>query len=136
MFALYWLAPHRWRTALLFAASAGFYVLFGLPYTLLLLACMAGCWPGGSGWDGAAPPAAGALRGAGPWRPLLLFKYLDFLAGGLAALSGLLGAPFQAPYLKWVQPVGVSYYTFQMISYLVDVYRQSSRRKKTFLPAR
>lgn len=47
VFALYWLAPHRWRTALLFAASAGFYVLFGLPYTLLLLACMAGCWAGG-----------------------------------------------------------------------------------------
>ena len=46
VFALYWLAPHRWRTALLFAASAGFYVLFGLPYTLLLLACMAGCWAG------------------------------------------------------------------------------------------
>ena len=64
--------------------------------------------------------------------PLFLFKYLDFLAGGLAALSGLLGAPFSAPYLKWAQPVGVSYYTFQMISYLVDVYRQKTAPEKNF----
>ena len=42
VFALYWLAPHRWRMGLLFAASLGFYALFGLSYTLLLLACIVG----------------------------------------------------------------------------------------------
>ena len=132
VFALYWLAPHRWRTALLFAASAGFYALFGLPYTLLLLACMAGCWAGGLWLGRGRSHLRLALCVALALAPLLLFKYLDFLAGGLAALSRLLGAPFQAPYLKWVQPVGVSYYTFQMISYLVDVYRQKLAPEKNF----
>ena len=47
IFILYWLAAPHWRVPLLFCASMGFYALFGLGTTALLLVCMLLCWAGG-----------------------------------------------------------------------------------------
>jgi alginate O-acetyltransferase complex protein AlgI len=53
-----------------------------------------------------------------------LFKYHDFFARQLAALLGSLGVGVPAPVLGIVLPVGLSFYTFQSLSYTIDVYRQ------------
>jgi len=51
------------------------------------------------------------------------FKYFDFFATSLAALLQRLDIPFQTSTLRIILPVGISFYTFQAMSYTIDVYR-------------
>lgn len=57
--------------------------------------------------------------------PLLLFKYLNFFAENLARITG---AGFTA--IDIIQPVAISYYTFQMITWVVDSYRDETKDVK------
>jgi len=50
------------------------------------------------------------------------FKYIDFLIGNVNALL-----PVELPYVGVALPIGISFFTFQMISYLIDVYRGDIR---------
>ncbi len=52
-----------------------------------------------------------------------VFKYFNFFVDSLASLLSLLGLPGSPHLLRIVLPVGISFYTFQSISYVVDVYR-------------
>ena len=52
-----------------------------------------------------------------------VFKYTDFALQSVAALFGALGLTVDLPMLGWVLPVGISFYTFQSLSYTIDVYR-------------
>ncbi|MBE6955988.1 MAG: MBOAT family protein [Ruminococcaceae bacterium] len=58
---------------------------------------------------------------------LIFFKYWDFLAGSLQAI----GIP--APILGIHLPIGISFYTFQTMSYTVDVYRGDARAQRSIL---
>ncbi len=51
------------------------------------------------------------------------FKYFDFFADSLSDLMSSIGLSVDAPTLSLVLPVGISFYTFQTLSYTVDVYR-------------
>jgi D-alanyl-lipoteichoic acid acyltransferase DltB (MBOAT superfamily) len=51
-------------------------------------------------------------------------KYLDFFAESLAGLAGLAGLELGTVTLHFVLPVGISFYTFQSMSYSIDVYRR------------
>lgn len=122
VFAARWALGPRFQTAVLFAASIGFYALYGWGYTLLLGGCLVLCWAAGL-WLG---------RGGGRLRlalcvllalaPLAFFKYLDPALGMLGAAG-----------LSLVQPVGISYYTFQMVSYLVDIRRGRLAPERNFI---
>jgi D-alanyl-lipoteichoic acid acyltransferase DltB (MBOAT superfamily) len=73
---------------------------------------------------GAALAAAVAVNLAG----LAIFKYADFVAGNIEALLHALGAPG----LGWKRggvalPLGISFFTFHALSYLIDVYRRRFR---------
>ncbi len=61
---------------------------------------------------------------------LCTFKYFDFFADNMALLLGKMGFAADAVTLDLVLPVGISFYTFQTLSYTIDVYR------KTLEPAR
>ena len=52
-----------------------------------------------------------------------LFKYADFALESVADLLGAFGARPDLPTLAIVLPVGISFYTFQSLSYTIDVYR-------------
>ena len=54
-----------------------------------------------------------------------LFKYADFLIGSINAVTGL-----SLPLLKLALPVGISFYTFQCLSYTIDVYRGTAEVQK------
>jgi alginate O-acetyltransferase complex protein AlgI len=56
--------------------------------------------------------------------PLLFFKYYGFFTLNATNAATALGLPFSPPLLQVVLPVGVSFYTFMAISYVVDVYRR------------
>ena len=54
---------------------------------------------------------------------LSTFKYLDFLVGSANHLLHAFGAGRELPFMEIILPVGISFFTFHGISYLVDVYR-------------
>lgn len=54
---------------------------------------------------------------------LCCFKYFDFFASNFAALLRLFGLQADAVTLDLILPVGISFYTFQALSYTIDVYR-------------
>lgn len=54
---------------------------------------------------------------------LLCFKYADFFLENFNAVTGL-----GVPLLRLALPIGISFYTFQIISYTVDVYRERRHR--------
>ena len=53
---------------------------------------------------------------------LAVFKYFNFFADSLAALLGLFGVTADWPTMNIILPVGISFYTFQALSYSIDVY--------------
>ena len=54
---------------------------------------------------------------------LAFFKYYGFFVGELTRLLETLGSGWQPPHLDLILPVGISFYTFQTLSYTIDVYR-------------
>lgn len=62
---------------------------------------------------------------------LCVFKYADFGIGNLNMLLGWLGSePLST--LGWILPVGISFYTFQTLSYTIDVYRRETEPTRDF----
>ena len=59
---------------------------------------------------------------------LAYFKYADFMIANLNVLTGL-----SVPLLRLTLPVGISFYTFQILSYTVDVYRGSVPAQRNFI---
>lgn len=115
--ALHWALPHRLRWALLLASSWLFYFWWEPMAGLLLVAVTAATWLCGLGAARERPPAVrraclamalGACLGC-----LGVFKYAGFFAGLIPG----------GPAWRLLLPVGISFYTFQALSYVLDVYR-------------
>jgi D-alanyl-lipoteichoic acid acyltransferase DltB (MBOAT superfamily) len=64
---------------------------------------------------------------------LFYFKYLIFFAENAMGLAYLFGMQFNPELPKIVLPLGISFYTFQTISYIVDVYREQIKAEKDYL---
>jgi D-alanyl-lipoteichoic acid acyltransferase DltB (MBOAT superfamily) len=130
--------PRAWRAGrwFLLVASYVFYMSWNPAYGgLLLLSTVLG-FGVGLGLESTAPgPQRRALLGAGVGAALGLlavFKYGDF---ALENARRLLPAPARdrlAP-LGFALPIGISFYTFEVIAYLVDVYRGAVRATRSLL---
>jgi len=111
-----------WRTGVLLAGSAAFYVWGEGPYILLLAALILANYAGSRAL--AASPHTGRRRAllvgliTLDLGVLAVFKYAGFVARNLNVM--LLGAPF--PEIHLALPLGISFFTFQLISYVADVY--------------
>lgn len=64
--------------------------------------------------------------------PLLVFKYYNFLNDSLTSLLELMGLHFALSGLNWAIPVGISFFTFQAVGYLLDVYHKRVLSEKNF----
>jgi D-alanyl-lipoteichoic acid acyltransferase DltB (MBOAT superfamily) len=62
-----------------------------------------------------------------------VFKYYDFFMSSLADLMFTLGLQRDLPFMEIILPVGISFFTFQGISYVVDVYRGKAPRNRSLL---
>ena len=125
---LHQLLPWRWKNHVLLAASVLFYAS-GEPVYILLLAFSAFVgWLHGL-YMTRRPGHRGALVSAICWNLvfLLFFKYADFLTGSINSLLGT-----SIPALGLSLPIGISFYTFQNMSYVIDVYRGESKAEKNF----
>ena len=63
---------------------------------------------------------------------LFFFKYFNFVATNVAALLASFGMQVSDPALDLILPVGISFYTFQTLSYVIDVYRGSIKAERHF----
>ncbi len=63
---------------------------------------------------------------------LFFFKYFNFLSENIVNLINLIGIPVSDFALDLILPVGISFYTFQTLSYVIDVYRGSIKAEKHF----
>ena len=63
---------------------------------------------------------------------LVLMKYLNFITGNINSIINLFGGNFQFPLNHWILPLGISFFTFQAISYIVDIYWNKYSAEKNF----
>ncbi|HEY0214462.1 MAG TPA: MBOAT family O-acyltransferase [Paenirhodobacter sp.] len=65
---------------------------------------------------------------------LVLFKYLGFFVSSFAVLMQTLGLPFGDDWvLRIILPLGISFYTFQTVGYMIDVYRRNLPAERNFI---
>lgn len=134
VFVLYWHVFQRslrWQNLFIVAAS---YVFYGWwDWRFLLLIVFTSLCSYGSGLLIERSLKREDKRSARWWTGLNIvvnllvlgtFKYFNFFAESLQSLFGSLGMMFDAPTLKVILPVGISFYTFQALSYTIDVYRR------------
>lgn len=73
------------------------------------------------------------LGGAISVLPLLFFKYFNFINETLYSLLSTIGLRYELQGLNWAIPVGISFFTFQAIGYVMDVYYKRIEAEKNFL---
>ncbi|HYP00549.1 MAG TPA: MBOAT family O-acyltransferase [Pyrinomonadaceae bacterium] len=137
VFALYRVLPHRKQNLMLLAASYLFYgywdwrFLFVMLYSTVI--------------DYYAAIAIGREGQTKRRRKLILvtsmcvqlgllalFKYYAFFSTEVVAVLARFGVPVSLPTLNLLLPVGISFYTFQTMSYTIDVYRGQFKPSKSF----
>ncbi len=123
---LHFLLPQRLRWVLLLAASYFFYMYWRAEYAILIFASTV--------IDFLVARKMASLPTRRERRPLLLislvanlgalffFKYFNFFNGEVARLAEAVGVSYAVPALNVLLPVGISFYTFQTLSYSIDVY--------------
>jgi alginate O-acetyltransferase complex protein AlgI len=125
-----WALPtHRPRLVLLLAASWLFYAAWYPRYLALFLLVTALTYGAGL-WVAAtrqrSPATARRILAAAIGADLVMlafFKYADFGLQSASTLARLAGADWHPPHPHIVLPLGISFYSFQSIAYVVDVYR-------------
>ncbi len=144
VFTISWiLRPHRqvWKWFIL-AASCVFYGWWDWNFLYLLFACIAINWLFGLLTFRALTPEGGRTQ-ASRWLVrgavvidlgiLGYFKYYDFFLTSITDRLRSLGISVDGPMLDIVLPVGISFFTFQAISYVIDIGRGEWRRPLSFL---
>jgi len=137
VYALYRVLPHRWQNRMLLVASYVFYAAWDWRFLSLILisTCIDYCV--GLLLDREQRPRTRlrylVISLCANLGLLGTFKYFNFFAGSLAALSARLGVDLGWTSLHIVLPVGISFYTFQTMSYTIDIYFGKLKPTRQFL---
>lgn len=125
--AAYWTArQQRTRLWVLLSASVAFYASWSPPFVLLLFVSVLVDYvvsqrlPAAEGRRKRLLLLASVATNLGI---LATFKYADFLLDNAHSLLGLTGVSWERVPFGFVLPLGISFYTFQTMSYSIDVYR-------------
>lgn len=138
-FLVYYFLPFKFKNIWLFIASLVFYsygVLDNPLYILLLLISILLNYYFGIAISRSEQNRRGWLAAglAYNFAWLFLFKYSDFVFENINAVLGKFFPSwgFELPLSEWVLPIGISFYTFQICSYIIDVYRKKYLRKNPY----
>ncbi|GAA4434234.1 MBOAT family protein [Pontibacter saemangeumensis] len=125
---LYFLFPYRFRWVLLLIASYTFYMFWRVDYAIILVISTLidyGC----SRMMDKYPEEERDKRKPWLWVSMLsnlgilfTFKYYNFFNTAAKDLAEVLGVGYAAPAFELLLPMGISFYTFQTMSYTIDVY--------------
>lgn len=132
----------RVRNALLLAASYYFYMNWEPVYALLLLGCTLATWSAALGMSRSEASSSRGRHVRRCWLAgavasnlaiLFLFKYYNFLSTSLTDALSVVGMSPQFPRFQLLLPVGISFYVFQAVGYIADVYRGTVRAERDLL---
>ena len=132
--AVYFILPHRYRWAFLLLISCYFYAVFVPIYILILgFTIVVDYWAGRLIEDHRHHRKklllASIVVNVGF---LCFFKYYNFLNDNLTALLHLGGSQNPFPPLRILLPIGLSFHTFQAMSYTIEVYRGHQKAERHF----
>ena len=146
IFGLYWLIPakwNQWRKVFLVIASYLLYMNWKPAFALVLLGVTMITYWGGQIFDSEVVKNEELKVGKRKrliWLfallgllPLLVFKYYNFINNSLTDGLAAIGLKFSMPGLNWAVPVGISFFTFQAVGYMLDVYHQRVKAEKNLL---
>lgn len=132
---LYYLLPHRFRWLMLLIASCYFYMAFVPIYILILgftivVDYYAGLWiEKAQGRRRKVFLTCSLIANIGV---LAVFKYYNFINENISVLCQSLGVANNIPYLSILLPIGLSFHTFQAMSYTIEVYRGNQKAERHF----
>lgn len=134
---LFWLLPKRPRLWMIFLSSLTFYGFWRPEFLAVMLLSAATDY-----FVAMRIEASEVLARRRIWLVVSLFvnlgllfyfKYLLFVVDNAVVVMHFFGVEVQSPVLNIVLPLGISFYTFQTISYTVDVYRKFIRAEQDFI---
>ncbi len=133
---LYYALPHRFRWAFLLAISCYFYMVFRPIYILILAGTIVVDYVAGLFLESTTNPrrkkiflVASIIANVGV---LAVFKYYNFINDNLTELLGVFHLKNEIPMLRILLPIGLSFHTFQAMSYTIEVYRGKQQAEKHF----
>ena len=133
---LYFLLPHKYRWLLLLLASCFFYMFFKPIYILILFGTIIIDYYAGIKIEEVSDKKRKKLylilsliANIGV---LIVFKYYNFLNHNITDLLQSLGADNPIPFLNILLPIGLSFHTFQAMSYTIEVYRGNQKAERHF----
>ncbi|HET6224970.1 MAG TPA: MBOAT family O-acyltransferase, partial [Bacteroidia bacterium] len=133
---LFFLLKSNYRWALLLAASCYFYMFFRPVYILILFFTIIVDYYAGIFIERAKDPKTRRLyliiSIISNVSILAVFKYFNFLNENITGLAELIGLHNPIPYLTILLPIGLSFHTFQAMSYTIEVYRGNQRAERHF----
>ena len=133
--SIYFLLPHRFRWFVLIIASCYFYMVFIPIYIFILggtilIDYLAGIWlEDTQGKKRKYFLIASLIANIGV---LAIFKYYNFLNRNLSEVLNSFGYHNSIPYLSILLPIGLSFHTFQAMSYTIEVYRGNQKAERNF----
>ena len=133
---IFYLSPQRWRVRLLLAASCFFYMAFIPAYILILFLTILIDYFAGmyiERVEGRRNKALLLLSIVSTCTVLFVFKYLGFFTSSFEGLAGLLGWHLPHAVVKIILPIGLSFHTFQSLSYVVEVYFGNQKAERNFI---
>lgn len=125
---LYFIVPKKFKNFILFLSSIFFYFCGEPIYTFLMIGEIFIAYVGARYLEKHRKKSILVSLLAIHIGALGLFKYSDFTINNINQIFGS-----KIPLLKLALPIGISFYTFQIISYVVDVYRGKVKAQKSFL---
>jgi len=129
---VYYAVPKAFKNAVLLLSSLVFYAWGEPRYVFSMMASITASYVTGlviEKYRGSTLAKLFLIVSVGLSLALLgYFKYADFFIANFNALTG-----FSLPFLKLALPIGISFYTFQLISYSVDVYRGETPAQKNII---
>ncbi|MDY6400416.1 MAG: MBOAT family O-acyltransferase [Synergistales bacterium] len=137
VFAIYWAVPQKFRWALLFAASYYFYMSWNVEYVVLILfttiiSYFAAIFMERFQNNTAAKKIILTFTLVSCLGVLFVFKYFNFFSESFVNLMRAFSIQLHPMTLKLLLPVGISFYTFQTLSYVIDVYLGTVKPEKHF----
>ncbi|TAH27660.1 MAG: MBOAT family protein [Cytophagales bacterium] len=133
--AVYFLLPHRWRWLELLFASCVFYMAFVPEYILILgltivVDYYAGIWIENT--QGKTKKRYLVISIIVTCLILFVFKYFYFVNDNLLLIANFFGLHYPTNFIKIILPIGLSFHTFQSLSYVIEVYRGKQKAEKHF----
>lgn len=127
----YWAMPWVWaRQVIIIIASAWFYISWSAPFFIMLIALICLNWVLGLAIDKTGRKIWLILGCTLNLGLLVWFKYAHFIAENIASFLGIFIKNAQSPFLNIILPLGISFYVFELISYLADIYRSRTKHER------